>query len=67
MGTGDFNTAVNSLLNQHPNQGGVEITPVTSCYSNEDNFGLVSHLAPIRQYKPYLSYMYMYMYYLKKR
>jgi len=36
MGTGEFSSGGNPAMDQHPNQGGVEIFLVTSYYGNWD-------------------------------
>ena len=56
MGTGEFNTADNPAIDQHPIQGGEEILLVTSRYRNQEKLllNLVSHL-------PALTVHYMYV------
>ena len=52
MGTGKFDTGSNTVMNQHPIQGGLEILLVASCYRNWDKLwpdGLPGSYAYLKQ------------------
>jgi len=57
MGTGEFNAGGNPAMDQHPNQGRVEIFLVASCYGTSITSGLMGHLASMQTYLNILFYL----------